>query len=307
MTDQVQNIPTGLHLWLTGMRPRTLTIAASPVIVGSALAFFETGTINWLISVIALLCAFAIQAGTNFYNDAADGEKGHDTPTRIGPARLTAQGWATTTDVKRAALACFALAGLGGIYLVSIGGWPILIIGILSITSGYAYSAGPLPLSHTPLSEVFVIIFFGLIAVVGTCYLQTGLWLQTAALSGIAIGLFGAAVLMVNNNRDRIEDKLAGRKTLAILVGAKISRLIYGVLIIAPFAIHFISQTSPSGAGNWLPLLPLPFGLYLIWQFTTAKTGPEYNMLLIQTAKLQFAFSVLLALGFVALKLETLS
>ena len=300
-----QNSPAGLHLWLAGMRPRTLTIAASPVIVGSALAFHQQGEINWLIALITLLCAFAIQAGTNFFNDAADGERGHDTPTRTGPARLTAQGWASAADVKRAALACFAIAGFGGLYLVNIGGCPILLIGILSIASGYAYSTGPVPLSHTPLGEVFVIVFFGLIAVTGTTYLQTGIVSTIAGLSGIAIGLFGAAVLMVNNSRDRLEDKQAGRRTLAIIAGTKTSQLIYGFLVAAPFVIQLTNELALSASGNWLPLLPMPFALFLIWRFKQAKTGSDFNMLLIQTAKLQFAFAVLLALGLVALTLET--
>jgi len=304
MSEYTQTPPTGFHLWLIGIRPRTLTIAASPVIVGTALAFHQLGTINWLISLITLLCAFAIQAGTNFYNDAVDGEQGHDTSARTGPPRLTARGWATTSDVKRAALSCFILAGLGGIYLVDIGGWPILLIGILSIASGYAYSSGPFPLSHTPLGEIFVIVFFGAIAVAGTCYLQTATISYKAVITGLAIGLFGAAVLMVNNSRDRDQDTKAGRKTLAIITGPKISMILYTLLITTPFAIQLATELSPSGAGNWLPLLTLPFGLYLVWRFRSATSGNDFNMLLIQTAKLQFAFSALLALGLIALGLE---
>jgi len=304
MTDYAQTPPTGIHLWIIGMRPRTLTIAASPVIVGSALAFYQLESINWLVSLITLLCAFAIQAGTNFYNDAVDGEQGHDTPARTGPPRLTARGWATTAYVKRAALSCFILAGFGGIYLVDIGGWPILLIGILSIASGYAYSSGPFPLSHTPLGEIFVILFFGIIAVSGTCYLQTATLSYSAVFAGLAIGLFGAAVLMVNNSRDRDEDTKAGRKTLAIIIGPKLSMIFYAILVITPFAIQLVSQLSPSGSGNWLPLLTFPFGLYLVWRFRSATGGNDFNMLLIQTAKLQFAFSALLALGLVALGLE---
>jgi len=304
MSINTQNPPTGLHLWLTGMRPRTLTIAASPVIVGSALAFHQLGRIDFLVALITLLCAFAIQAGTNFYNDAADGEQGHDIAERTGPPRLTAQGWATTTDVKRAAFTSFILAAIGGLYLIEIGGWPILLIGLLSIASGYAYSSGPLPLSHTPLGEIFVIVFFGLIAVTGTTYLQTGTFSNSSLVTGATIGLFGAAVLMVNNSRDRIQDTLAGRRTLAIIVGQKPSQLIYALLIISPFALQLFSQLQPTGSGNWLPLLTLPFGLFLIWRFRSARTGNDFNMLLVQTAKLQFAFSALLALGLVALSLE---
>jgi 1,4-dihydroxy-2-naphthoate octaprenyltransferase len=193
---------------------------------------------------------------------------------------------------------------MAGIYLAQTGGWPIIGIGLLSIMCGYAYSSGPLPISHTPLGEIFVITFFGIIAVGGTYYLQIGTINVNVVLAGFVIGCFSAAVLMVNNMRDRKEDRESGRRTLAILAGSQISRTIYGFLVLAPFVIQYAIEQSATGAGNWLPLLPLPFGVFLVWRFRQAESGFAYNALLEQTAKLQVVFSLLFFLGLLALKLE---
>ncbi|MCP4072366.1 MAG: 1,4-dihydroxy-2-naphthoate octaprenyltransferase [Hyphomicrobiales bacterium] len=295
---------TGVRLWLIGIRPRTLTIALSPVIAGTGLAYHDNGTIDWLVFGISLFCALAIQAGTNLYNDAADGLRGGDTRLRAGPPRLTALGQADSGSVKRAAMISFMLAALGGTFLVFIGGWPILIVGLVSILCGYGYSSGPIPISHTPLGEIFVVTFFGVVAVSGTHYLQTGLIGTGAILTGVTIGLFAAAVLMVNNCRDIREDYNAGRKTLAIIAGKRLSVLVYNLLLLLPFVIVLATEMSAAGNGNWLPLLTLPFALFLAWRFGKIQEGPDYNMLLVQTAKLQLAFSMLFALGLVTLTLE---
>ena len=163
MTVKTENPPQGLSLWIAATRPRTLTIAAAPVIAATALAFFDLGAINWVILVAVMACAVAIQAGTNLYNDAADGAAGHDGSGRIGPPRLTALGWATPEQVKVVALGSFALAAIIGSYLVFIGGWTIAVIGLIAILLGYGYSGGPMPISHSPLGEVFVVSFFGII------------------------------------------------------------------------------------------------------------------------------------------------
>ena len=298
MTARTNPVPVSpLTLLITGARPRTLTIAASPVIAGTALAFHAASHISLSVFAFTLIAALAIQAATNLYNDAADGVSGNDTPARRGPPRLTATGQALAGDVKRAALWCFGLAGAAGLYLVHTGGWPILLAGILSIASGYAYSSGPKPLSHSPLGEILVIAFFGVIAVTGTYYLQTGSVSLDSVAAGLSIGLIGAGVLMVNNHRDRSEDKRAGRRTLAIVSGPARSKWIYAALLAFPFIIQFANEARPGGAGNWLPLLTAPFALYLVLRFRTAATGPELNMLLVQTAKLQFAFALLYATG----------
>ncbi len=304
MNGILKKPPRGPGLWIAGVRPQTLTIAASPVIAGTGLAFHALGTINWPVMIVTLTSALLVQAGTNLYNDAADGLSGQDSAARIGPDRLTALGWASPDEVKRMAIFCFGLATLGGIFLALTGGWPIIAIGLLSITCGYAYSSGPWPISHTPLGELFVIAFFGIIAVAGTYYLQVLTINMKAIFAGIAIGCFGAAVLMVNNMRDLEQDRAGGRRTLAIVAKEKLSRWIYSFLVLAPFVIQLVIELGPGGAGNWLPILPLPFGLFLIWKLPQANTGFAFNSLLVQTAKLQFAFSMLFFLGLLTLKLE---
>ncbi|MCP4185863.1 MAG: 1,4-dihydroxy-2-naphthoate octaprenyltransferase [Hyphomicrobiales bacterium] len=302
--DKPPEKPAGIRLWLIGIRPRTLTIALSPIITGTGLAYHNNRAIDWLVFGTTLFCALAIQAGTNLYNDAADGLRGGDTSLRVGPPRLTALGLADSGSVKRAAMISFILAALVGVFLVFVGGWPILLIGLVSILCGYGYSTGPFPISHTPFGELFVVAFFGVVTVSGTYYLQTGVISADAIVTGVAVGLFAAAVLMVNNCRDIREDRNTGRNTLAIVAGRRVSTLIYSLLLLLPFIIVAAKEMSTAGNGNWLPLLTLPFALFLVWCFRKTLQGHDYNMLLVQTAKLQLAFSMLFALGLIALTLE---
>lgn len=285
------------RLWWLGVRPRTLTIAVSPVLLGGGLAYFDGNPLDWILLTVTLVSAIAIQAGTNLYNDAADGERGNDSHQRLGPPRLTGQGWATPRDVRQAAFLCFALAGLGGLYLVRIGGWPILLIGLLSLLSGYAYSAGRRPISHLPVGELFVIAFFGLAAVGGTYLLQTGRLSANAVLAGLAVGCFAAAVLLVNNSRDRIEDGRAGRRTLAILAGPRLSVMLYGLFMLTPFVQPLAIGWAERMYGAWLPLLLLPMAVLAVRRFGAATGGPDFNRLLALTAKLQLAFVLLYLLG----------
>ena len=168
-----QRTPTKLSFWIMASRPRTLTISATPVIVGTALAWAAQGRVHWLAVLAALIGSMFIQIGTNIHNDAADFERGGDGPDRIGPARVTSSGLLSATTVKRGAYICFAIAALTGAYLVSVGGWPILLLGLLSIAAGWGYTGGPLPIAYTPLGELFCVIFFGLGGVVGTYFLST--------------------------------------------------------------------------------------------------------------------------------------
>ncbi len=291
------------NLFAIGCRPKTLTIAASPILAAGGLAFYDLGFINPIILGLTLITALAIQAGTNLYNDAADGISGNDTPARLGPMRLTAMGYATAGEVKRMAILCFALAACIGLYLIYFGGWPVLLVGLLSLASGYAYSNGPYPISHSPLGEVFVIGFFGIIAVTGTYYLQTGTVTTHAISLGLAIGFFGAAVLMVNNHRDRIEDEKSGRRTLAIVSGDSNSKRLLSLFLVLPFILQVASELNATGKTNMLPIIVFPFAAFLIYKIWKSKTGNDLNMLLIQTAKLQFAFSVLYAVGAIGVKL----
>ena len=288
--------PTGWRVWWTATRPRTLSIAATPVLVGTALALAEGAALAWLPMLVSLCCAVLIQVGTNLHNDAADFERGADQPDRVGPLRVTAAGWASPVAVHRAAIMSFALALMLGIYLVFAGGWPIFAAGVASLLAGWSYSGGRYPVSHTPLGELFVLVFFGLVAVAGSHWLQAGSWSSNAWLAGLVVGMPAAAVLLVNNYRDLEGDLRAGRKTLAAVVGRGNSRLVYAALMLLPYAVlPLLAMRGIKGA--LLGLLALPFSLSLIFRLRRTPPGPQLNLLLAGTAQAGFALGVLLSVG----------
>jgi len=281
--------------WLLAIRPKTLGISIAPVIVGTCLAWAETSHINWLAACAALAGALLIQIGTNLHNDAADFERGADTWERMGPARAAAQGWFTAKQIKQAAYIAFSLAFIPGIYLAWIGGWPIIILGLLSLTAGYSYTGGHRPIAYSASGEVFVFIFFGLTAVLGSYYIQTMTLSLNVFIAAVAIGLLAAAVLLVNNYRDLKTDQKAGKLTLTHYLGRKRAKLLYLVLMLMPFLLPaFISGALP---GKWLFIVALPFSIILIYKFFTQTPGPAFNTLLAQTAQLQLFYSVLMGLG----------
>jgi 1,4-dihydroxy-2-naphthoate octaprenyltransferase len=287
--------PRGWRLWWQAARPRTLTIAATPVIVGTALAWSEGAGIALAPALVALFAALLIQAGTNLHNDAADFESGNDGLDRIGPPRVTAAGWASPRAVRRAAFLAFATAFAGGVYLVAVGGAPILAIGLASLLAGWAYSGGPRPLSHTPLGEGFVLTFFGVAAVAGSHYLQSGVFAVSALVAGVAVGSPAAAVLMVNNYRDLEGDTAAGRRTLAAVLGRAGARRAYGLLMLAPFPLALALAVRHPGA--LLAFLALPQAIVLARRIGSARDAAALNGLLAGTAKAQLVFGLLLAVG----------
>jgi 1,4-dihydroxy-2-naphthoate octaprenyltransferase len=292
--------PAGWRIWWMAIRPRTLSISATPVLVGSALAVAEGATANVPAMLAALSCALLIQAGTNLHNDAADFESGADQPDRIGPPRVSAAGWAHPSSVRRAATISFALAFVLGIYLVAIGGLPILVAGIASLVAGWSYSGGSRPISHSPLGEAFVLVFFGLVAVTGSHWLQLGASSAGAVLAGTVVGLPAAAVLLINNYRDLESDLRGGRRTLASVLGRKNSRRLYAALMLLPFAIlPLLSWRGPTGA--WLGFLALPLALSLILRLFGGQrrhlTGAKLNSLLAGTARAGFVLGLGLAIG----------
>ena len=280
------------NIWLLGMRPRTLTMAAVPVTVGAVLAWAGGANPDWLTFIATLTCAVLIQIGTNLLNDAKDGERGADGPDRIGPLRITGAGLAKPKQVRRAALTCFVAALAAGLYLVFVGGMPILLIGLASLVSGYAYSSGRRPLSHGPFSEVYVIVFFGLVAVAGSFYLQSGQLPESAVLlTGIAIGCYAAAVLLVNNLRDTAADLRAGRRTLAGRLGTRATQLLYGFLVLLPFPLLVIAWGVQALGLAWLSL---PVCLWLALRFANMQVGPGMNAQLGRTALVQVLVGALL-------------
>ena len=297
MTDSAFARPSPLSLWLQAVRPHTLTLSAVPVVVGGALAVNETGQVQGPALLAALVGAVLIQAGTNLHNDAADFERGNDGPDRLGQRSLVATGVLSAAEVMRAATACFTLSALIGLYLVVVGGWPILALGVLSILSGWAYTGGPRPIAYTPLSELFVMAFFGLGAVGGTYWLAAGRLSVAAIVAGLAIGSFATAVLLVNNHRDVAADARVGRWTLAMLLGASGSRAFFAVLMIAPFALLApLGALLPHGL-PWLAMAPLPAALWLSWRLALEPRGPLLNRILAQTAQTQLAYGLALCLG----------
>lgn len=289
--------PTGIALWWLALRPRTLSLAVVPVLCGSALAWRSGATVAWGTFLVTLVCAALIQAGTNLFNDAADGQSGGDGPDRIGPLRVTAAGLIRPAAVRRAALLCFALALLGGVHLVRVGGGPILAIGLASLAAGWAYSGGPRPLSHTPWGEAWVLAFFGLAAVAGSEWLQGHPPGLPTLLVGAALGSLGSAVLLVNNLRDQVADQRAGRRTLAIALGDRAARRLYGGLVLAPFPLLGLAGfLLEEGGGLWPLLLALPICLGLAGRFQRMPISPAMNGQLARTAQAQLLLGALLVL-----------
>jgi 1,4-dihydroxy-2-naphthoate octaprenyltransferase len=297
--------PSSALIWLSVLRLRTLPAAVVPVAVGTALCQ-ALGVVHWGRAALCALCALLIQIGTNLFNDYADFKRGADTAARLGPARATQRGWLTASQVKGAAIGVFGAAALAGVYLVAVGGWPVLCIGLCSIAMGFAYTGGPYPLAYNGLGEVFVFLFFGLVAVGGTVYVQA---LQAPPpacfVAGAAIGLLAAAILVVNNLRDLDTDALVAKRTLAVRIGPAATRVQY-VAMLAVAYLLVISQALATGAAGhgspghptgWLlPLLSLPLAVWLggaIYQ----RRGADLNALLGRTALLELLFGALLSVG----------
>jgi 1,4-dihydroxy-2-naphthoate polyprenyltransferase len=288
-----------LSPWIMAARPRTLSLSVTPVLVGTAMAWAAESEVRWLPVLAALIASMFIQLGTNIHNDAADFERGSDGPDRIGPPRVTASGLLSATTVNRGAVVCFGIAALLGLYLTYAGGWPILLLGVLSIAAGWGYTGGPYPIAYTPLGEVFVVVFFGVVAVGGTYFLCTGHVGAPALTSGLAIGSLTGAVLLVNNHRDFVSDARAGRRTLPIVVGNTATIAIYAALMLLPFwLLPLIDRGLPRGH-VWPTFFVMPLALALIWRFAREPRGPAFNRILVQTVQVQLAFSLLMSIGLV--------
>lgn len=309
--------------WWLAIRPKTLSISVAPVLAGSALALGEAGQYFPALFAAALAGALLIQIGTNLHNDVGDFERGADSGDRLGPPRATACGWLAARDVRRAALLAFAAAFVIGVYLIWHGGWPILAIGVLSIASGLAYTGGPRPIAYSALGEVFVWLFFGLAAVMGSYYLQAGRVSLSAFLAANALGLLAAAVIVVNNARDLESDRRAGKNTLAVRIGTDGARVEYALLLLLPYGLQLVLVLlAPRPWAMALPFATLPWALQLAaclrrqpaaageatrrggggggGDGSTGGTGRGYNRLLARTAQLQLGFALLLCVAALA-------
>lgn len=310
--------------WFIASRPQTLPTGAAPVIVGTAVAYYENLFSLWP-AVAALVGALLIQIGTNFANDYYDAVKGVDDDDREGFTRVTHAGLLPPERVKQAAFVTFGLAILVGTYLVYVGGLPILIIGLASVISGYAYAGGPYPLGSNGLGDLFVFLFFGVIAVTGTVYVQAteklltepfpmtvseGTIPMTAILASLPMAAFATNVLVINNIRDLENDKEAGKQTLAVLIGYGWSRIEFiGLIVLAyiiPILLWLGLGTSPVGVSILLPLLTLPFALGITRTILNQTDGAALNPALENLGKVLFIYAILFAVGMVMSNVQLL-
>lgn len=288
-----------LRDWCLAFRPKTLTAALVPIFVATALVQQETGVISVWISILALLSALCIQIGTNLFNDALDFKKGADTAQRVGPKRATQSGMFTYQQVIRAALLFFLFATLFAVPLIAHGGWPILAIGVVSLVMGYAYTGGPFPLAYKGLGDLFVIFFFGIIAVSGVYYLQTLQWSGAAVIAGLQIGLMSTVLIVINNLRDVEQDKKVDKKTLAVRFGSVFCLAEIGVLYYFSFALGLYWYLRGYWHAFVLPLALFPLSALFVFQIIKNHSGEVCNRYLGQAAALHFFFGILLAIAFV--------
>lgn len=288
--------PSTARVWLAAARPQTLTAGAVPVLVGTALAFAD-GVGHAGAALAALAGAVFIQIGTNLFNDYEDFKRGADTAERLGPARATQRGWLTPRQVGVGTAVSFALAVLFGALLVERAGQPILVLGVVSVLCGLAYTGGPMPLAYHGLGDVFVMAFFGVAAVAGTYYVQALTLTPSAVLLGVAVGALATCILIVNNLRDRVTDAKAGKRTLAVRFGAGFARAEYAAMLALAYAIPVWHVLTTRGGFGWLlPLLTLPLAVRELIALHR-KDGAALNPHLGGAARLGVAYGALLAVG----------
>ena len=289
--------PGPLRAWVHAARVPTLAASLVPVLVGTALAIRE-GVYRPLPALAALFGAVFIQIGTNLVNDLGDHARGADTAERLGPKRALQMGWLTASQVRAGAVVCFALATLAGVYLAVVAGWPVVAIGLASIAAGVAYTTGPWPLAYRGLGDVFVFLFFGVVAVCGTYFVQARAIHPWTLLASAPVGALAMAILMVNNIRDVETDRAAGKRTLAVRLGRDRARAAYRSLLFIAFLGAFtLTGTGHASAWALLPLLTLPLALAEIRRVLSKEDGPSLNRALVGTSRLHALFGLLFAIG----------
>lgn len=285
------------RLWLLAVRPRTLPAAVAPVLVGTALAGSED-VFRALPFVAALLGSVFIQIGTNLSNDYSDARRGADTEDRLGPVRVTAGGLMPPQRVLVATYVAFGVAVAAGLYLAAVSGWELILVGVVSILAGVLYTGGPRPYGYAGLGELFVFVFFGIVAVTGSYFVQTEELRWEAFAIAVPVGLLSAGVLVVNNVRDIDTDRRAGKRTLAVKLGRERARLLFSVMVAVSFLVPPLLVPALS---LWvlLPLAALPLAPALVRTVATRTDGPALNGALAGAGRLLAVYSILLSAGVV--------
>jgi 1,4-dihydroxy-2-naphthoate octaprenyltransferase len=294
-------VTASLATWIAAARLRTLPAAVVPVVVGTACAA-ASGGVALGPALAALGGALAIQIGTNFANDVFDAERGADGPDRVGPLRAVSAGLISAAVMKRAMAAAFGVAALFGVYLIAVAGWPVVAIGVASVVSGIAYTGGPWPLGYHGLGDVFVLVFFGLVAVCGTAFVQLGRVPCLAVAAAVPVGALATAILVVNNLRDRATDERAGKRTLAVRLGRRGALIEYAALVAIAYAVP-LALALPGLGGRptvALPLLSAPIAIARVRAVIAAADGPAFNRCLAATAQLLLLHGGLFAAGLAA-------
>ena len=281
------------HPWLAGARPRTLPASAVPVVVGTAVAH-AGGHVIWWRAVAALVVSLALQVGTNYANDYSDGVRGTD-DARVGPVRLVASGLRPASHVKRAAFGAFGLAAAAGLALAAAAGWWLILVGAASVAAGWFYTGGPRPYGYAGFGELFVFVFFGLVATVGTAYVQLERFTALSWLAAVPVGLLAVALLVVNNLRDIPGDTISGKMTLAVRVGAPATRRLYAACMLVPFG--FAAGIAALRLGALLALVAVPIAWPPIRRVRAGAEGRDLIPVLGDTGRAQLAFGLTLAVG----------
>jgi 1,4-dihydroxy-2-naphthoate polyprenyltransferase len=290
---------SALTHWIHAARPRTLGAAVAPVAVGTVIGWKVGGEFHLGLALATVGSCMALQIATNWFNDAIDFSKGADTAARIGPRRITASGLVAGSTVMKAALGMLLIATALAAPLFGARGWPILAIGLPSLYFSYGYTGGPLPLAYRGLGELFVILFFGLIAVTGSAFVQCGLWLPEALVAGFQIGCLSTVLIAINNLRDMDEDRSTSKRTLAARFGPRFARIEIATLIITPFLLGLYWAVNGPRTAFIAPLPVLGIGLALIQWIAKSEPGPVYNRFLALSGLMLVAFALLFCLGFI--------
>lgn len=295
MTSTAAVAPRGARVWLLAARPATLPAAVVPVVVGTAAALHGGKPLQLAPFVAALLASLLIQVGTNLANDVFDFQRGADTAERLGPTRVTHAGLVSPKEVLTATYLTFGLAALIGVYLITVGGWPILLIGALSILAGLAYTGGPFPYGYYALGDLLCFIFFGLLAVIGSAYLQILTVTPLVIWATVPTGCLVTAILVVNNLRDIDTDRGVGKTTLAVVLGQHGTRIEYCALLLVaylvPLVLFLLGELGPLFI---LPWLSAPLAIWLA-RFISRTEGRPLNKALKRTGQLHLLFGLLFA------------